>query len=139
MNATRITETEWRLDGDGPSVRVFARPGASAEDVIAAHAEAIDGPSDPARRAEIARAEAVTAARAEVERRILKVVNRHAQMNMASTRAAGLMTDADAATHTAGLRWIWRMLEAYRAFRDGGDPPVWPDPPADLADLAARF
>lgn len=86
----------------------------------------------------------VDAVKAECGRRIYAVASDNAQKNMLATIVAGGMSDADKTTFGAGVIWIADMQAACRDLIAAADPDFaddakWPDIPAGVAELAARF
>jgi len=84
------------------------------------------------------------ALKAECGRRIYAVASDSAQKNMLATIVAGGMSDADKTTFGAGVIWIADMQAACRDLIAAADPDFaddvkWPDIPAGVAELAARF
>ena len=84
------------------------------------------------------------AVKAECGRRIFAVASDNAQKNMLATIVAGGMSDADKTTFGAGVIWIADMQAACRELIASSDPDFaddakWPDVPAGVAELAARF
>lgn len=78
-------------------------------------------------------AEAALAARkADCRRRIFAVADETAQMNLAAAAAAGVLEEEQMTVYRAGLAWIHAMRAACA---DGH----WPEPPAEVVALAARF
>jgi hypothetical protein len=100
----------------------------------------IDTAEDRAAREAQARAAAAAAACA---RRILAVCNEHAQINLASAAAAGLLAADDLQTYRTGLAWVAAMRQAWRPIAEAGADPAddtaWPAVPDGVAALARRF
>lgn len=83
------------------------------------------------------------AAKAECRRRILAVASETAQMNMAASAAAGLMSDDDVEAFRDWCTWRSAMINRARSLA-GGDAPIeddgtWPVIPKNAAALAAYF
>lgn len=95
--------------------------------------------------AEAARALAAAkdAARAECRRRILAVCDETAQINLAAAVAAGMIAGDDLDTYRAGLAWVDAMRGTWEGLAEAGadlaDDANWPDVPAGVAELAARY
>jgi hypothetical protein len=83
------------------------------------------------------------AAAAQCARRILAVCNEHAQINLASAAAAGLLSEDDLATYRLGLAWVTAMRQHWRHLADlhldPADDSNWPGAPPAVAALARRF
>lgn len=84
------------------------------------------------------------AVKTECGRRIYAVASDNAQKNMLATIVAGGMSDADKTTFGAGVIWIADMQAACRDLIASSDPDFtddakWPDVPAGVAEIAARF
>ncbi len=84
------------------------------------------------------------AVKAACGRRIYAVASDSAQKNMLANIAAGLMSEADKTKFDAGVQWISDMQAACRALIAAQDATFaadahWPEIPAGVADLAARF
>lgn len=142
--ATLVRDETWHvaeldvIDENGTAVEVMTRqatvavrPGEGEAEAIALAFGPQDDP-DPAVLAEMAAAEALAARKAECRARIVAVCDQIAQINLAAAAAAGALTPKDAETHRALLAWV----DAMRAACATGD---WPDVPAGVAELAAKF
>jgi hypothetical protein len=84
-------------------------------------------------KAEAARAAALAARKAECRMHIHAVADQIAQINLAAAAAAGALSGDQMAVYRAGLAWVDAMRAACASGAD------WPDLPAGVADLAARF
>ena len=84
-------------------------------------------------KAEAATAEALAARKAECRMRIHDVADQIAQINLAAAAAAGALSADQMQVYRAGLAWVDAMRAACASGAD------WPDLPAGVADLAARF
>lgn len=73
-------------------------------------------------------------AKAECRKRIFAVIDQTAQMNLAAAAAADALSADDLATYKLGLEWISAMRAAWPTM-----PDTWPEVPAGVAELAARF
>ncbi len=72
------------------------------------------------------------ARRIDCRTRIFAVCDEIAQINLASAASAGLFNAEQMEVYRAGLAWI----DAMRTACVSGD---WPDPPAQVVELASRF
>jgi hypothetical protein len=82
--------------------------------------------------------------KAECSRRIYALADAHAQMNLASVAAAGLLTAEHMATYQSGLGWIAAMRLTCVGLvgnvkADFMAEAAWPDIPSGVAELAAAF
>lgn len=75
-------------------------------------------------------------AKKECERRILAVVSRNTQMNLAHVKDS--FSGADATSYAAGMAWIGAMRDAWKTMAAEGKDPLddasWPLPPAGLVE-----
>lgn len=81
---------------------------------------------------------------ADCKRRIFAVASTNAQVNMAAARAAGILSSDDEAAFLAGLQWISAMRAACAALveaqaADAAEDHNWPECPAEVVALAAKF
>ena len=79
------------------------------------------------------------ALKAEARHRIEKVLDDRTQMNLVGEAIAGDLSRAEMVVFRTSRRWIAETLAAMRAAAASGADPEWPDIPAGLAELAARF
>lgn len=81
--------------------------------------------------------------RAECHRRILAVVDRETQLNLAAAAAVDGLTTAQRAAYIEGLDWISAMRAAWPALIASGadlfDDSNWPAPPESAAALVAAY
>lgn len=92
--------------------------------------------ADKAADAAEARARAV---KAECRTRILAVLDQYTVSNIQGAALAGELDAVEMETFRAGRAWVAAMLTACRAATGTGEDPVWPDVPAGVSALAARF
>lgn len=91
---------------------------------------------DKAADAALERAGAI---KAQVQATIYAVADQNTQSSLLAAAVAGSMSNADKMTFASGQAWIEAVkAEGRRAIADG-DNPIWPDIPAGVADLAARY
>lgn len=135
-----ITET----DAQGNLVEthtVAVKAGGSAEDAIAAIAEALSPPPpDPAQ----VRAERAQSVKVECRRRIFAVVDSTVQMNLAAMAGAGIMDTGQMKTYQAMVKWVADMrATCQRLAGDGATDyladAAWPGAPQGSAELVAAF
>lgn len=84
-------------------------------------------------------AAAAAAIKAEVQARIFAVVDQNTQASLLAAVVTGAMSPADLETFAAGQAWIEATKQAGRDALASGSAPVWPEIPAAVSDLAARF
>ena len=79
------------------------------------------------------------ALKAEARRRIETVLDDRTQMNLVGAAIAGDLSRAEMVLFRASRRWIAETLAAMRVAASSSADPDWPDIPAGLRELAARF
>lgn len=96
-------------------------------------------------KAAAAQAARIASVKAACGRRIYEVAPQYTQTNIIGARAAGeLDSPEDDAAYLASVQWIADMRAACATIianpsLDPGDDSNWPDCPADVMDLAARY
>ncbi len=137
-----VTQTAESGDITG-TYKVAVTPGGDGTDAIAVIEQAQAGPTPEEREAEML-AIRINAVKSECVRRIYAVVDAHAQINLASTSSARLLTDEQMNRYRAGLGWIVTMRANCASLI--GDNEVdylanvaWPGLPEGVEELAAEF
>lgn len=88
--------------------------------------------------------EQMDAARQVCQARILSVFSYHAQLNLASAAAAGMLDGAELKTYKAALKWVANMRATFAEIAEDvalspDEDATWPAPPERIGGLIDRY